>query len=190
MIVERQIVNVEEFLIIVEQPEFEDRIVELVEGEIVDMPLPNPIHAAILATLSSEIMTFVRNRGLGRVLAGDAPFVLERNPEGKDTLRGIDIAFIASARLPASLPRKPLEFAPDLAIEITSPSNTADDIKKKIQQLLVAGTALVWIVYPDLRCVAVHTVEGSVTLVEADTLKGGEVLPGFEISVSEIFADI
>lgn len=190
MIVERQIVNVDEFLAITEQPEYEDRTVELVEGEIVEMPLPNPIHAAILVNLSSEIMTFVRKSGSGRLLAGDAPFVLERNAEGKDTLRGIDIAFISSAKLPASLPRKPLEFAPDLAVEITSPSNTADDIKKKIQQLLIAGTALIWIVYPELRCVAVHTVEGSVTLLEADTLTGGEVLPGFEIPVSEIFADI
>ena len=189
MIIDRQIIGVDEFLQIVEHPDYEDRIVELVEGHIVDMPLPDPIHAAILGALSGALAIYLQKRKLGRVLAGDAPFVLERNPEGKDTLRGIDIAFVSSERLPARLTRAPLTVAPDLAVEITSPSNTADDIAKKIQQLLNAGAGLIWIVYPDLRCVAVHTVDGSVTLKESDTLSGGEVLPGFEILVSEILPD-
>ncbi len=189
MIIDRQAIGVDEFLQIVEHPKYEDRIVELVEGDIVDMPLPNPIHAAILGKLTTEITNHVEKLELGRVLVGDAPFVLERNPEGKDTLRGIDIAFVSSERLPGRLTRAPLTVAPDLAVEITSPSNTADDIAKKIQQLLKAGAGLIWIVYPDLRCVAVHTADGSVTLKESDTLSGGEVLPGFEILVSEFLPD-
>lgn len=189
MIIDRQVIGVDEFLQIVEHPEYEDRIVELVEGDIVDMPLPNPIHAAILADLAAALTVYVQERALGRVLAGGAPFVLERNPEGKDTLRGIDIAFVSSEHLPGRLTRAPLTVAPDLAVEITSPSNTADDIEKKIQQLLNAGAGLIWIVYPDLRCVAVHTVDGSITLKESDTLSGGEVLPGFEILVGEILPD-
>ncbi len=189
MIVERQIISADEFLEIVERPEYEDRIVELVEGEIVDMPLPNPIHAAVLATLATKLNFFVTERGLGRVLAGDAPFILERNPEGRDTFRGLDIAYISTERLSGRLPRKPLRVAPDLAVEIISPSNKAEDIEKKIEQLLEAGTTLIWIVYPDLQSIAVHRHDGTFKLKESDMLTGGDVLSGFEIPVSEVFTD-
>lgn len=189
MVMERQFISADDFLLIVEHPEYEDRIVELVEGEIVDMPLPNPIHAAILGTLSAEIINFVRKRDLGRVLVGDAPFVLERNAEGRDTLRGLDIAYISAERFPGKLPRSPLHVAPDLAVEIISPSNKAEDIEKKIEQFLDAGTTLIWIVYPDLRSIAVHMHDGTFKLKESELLTGGDVLAGFEIPVSDIFTD-
>ena len=118
---------------------------------------------------------------------GDAPFVLAQEPEGRDTVRGLDFAFVAKDRMPEQLPRRPLSIAPDLAVEIISPSNTAGDIEKKIQQLLEAGTALIWIVYPDLRSISVQTRDGATTLKATDTLTGGDVLPGFEISVADIF---
>ncbi len=189
MIVEQQFISADDFFEIVQQPEYADRIVELIEGEIVDMPFPNPIHAAILGTLSAEMIMYVKKRKLGRVLVGDAPFVLEQNPEGRDTVRGLDIAFISSERLPEALPRKPLLVAPDLAVEIISPSNKAEDIEKKIEQLLEAGTTLIWIVYPDLQSIAVHTPDGTFKLKESDMLTGGDVLAGFEIPVSEVFTD-
>ena len=187
MVLEKQFINTERFLDIVERPEYEDRIVELVEGDIVEMPFPSPIHAAILVTLSTSLGSFVTENGLGRVLGGNAPFVLERHPDGKDTVRGLDIAFISSARWPEALPRKPFLVGPDLAVEIISPSNRADDIEKKVQQLLQAGTTLIWIVYPDLRTVTIHTVDGATTLTENDDLTGGDILPGFEVRVSDIF---
>ena len=80
-----------------------------------------------------------------------------------------------------------VEVAPDLAVEVISPSNEAADTRLKIRQLLDAGTALVWIVYPDLRIVDAHTQDGATTLNEEDTLSGGDVLLGFEIPVREIF---
>ncbi len=190
MIIEKQFITADDFFEMVQEPEYADRLVELVGGEIVDMPLPNPIHAAVLVTLSSALNNYVKQNGLGRVLGGDAPFVLERNAEGRDTVRGLDIAYVSKERLPGKLPRKPLLVAPELAVEVISPSNKAEDIEKKIQQLLIAGTKLVWIIYPDLRTVNVHSTDGSVTLLESDDLTGGHVLPGFEIAVRDIFADI
>ncbi|MCY3978633.1 MAG: Uma2 family endonuclease [Chloroflexi bacterium] len=184
---EKQFVSAEDFLEIVEQPDYDNRKVELVEGEIVDMPLPNPIHAAILATLATKLNNFVTETESGRILVGDAPFVLKRNVEGRDTLRGLDIAYISAERLPGKLPRSPLHVAPDLAVEIISPSNKAEDIEKKIEQLFDAGTSLIWIVYPDLQRVAVHASDGTFKLKESDTLSGGDVLPGFEVLVSDIF---
>jgi len=189
MIVEKQFISADAFYDIIQQPEHADRRVELVEGEIVDMPLPNPIHAAVLTSLSTALNVFVKQQGQGRVLTGDVPFILEQNPEGRDTLRGLDIAYISTERLPGSLPRKPLLVAPELAVEVISPSNKAEDIEKKTQQLLKAGTALIWIVYPDLQSVAVHTSDTAVRLSQSDMLTGGEVLPNFAIPVREIFAD-
>ncbi len=187
MVLEKQFISAEDFLGIVEQSDYDSRKVELVEGEIVDMPLPNPIHAAILATMSAELFTYVRENESGRVLVSDAPFVLNRDAEGRDTLRGLDIAYISAERLPGKLPRSPLHVAPDLAVEIISPSNKAEDIEKLIEQLLDAGTTLIWIVYPDLQRIAVHTKEGSFKLKVSDSLSGGEVLPGFECRVADIF---
>ena len=76
---------------------------------------------------------------------------------------------------------------PDLVAEIISPSNSAQDIHQKIRQLSEAGTALIWIIYPESRTVAIHTPSGATTLEESDTLTGGEVLAGFEVQVADIF---
>ena len=85
------------------------------------------------------------------------------------------------------LPDNLLEAAPDLAVEVVSPSIEAADIHRKICQLLAAGTALVWIVYPETRTVEVHTKTGATTFADDDIISGGDVLPGFAVAVREIF---
>lgn len=187
MVMERQVISAEGFLKIVGSPEYGDRIVELVEGEIVEMPLPNGEHGEVLAILTVKIGHYVLEKDLGRVTTGDAGFILERNPDGRDTVRGMDLAFISKSKAPAPLPNTFLEYAPDLAVEVISPSNDATDIHRKIRQLLAAGTTLVWIVYPSTRTVDVHSQSGATTLEGDDRLSGGDVLPGLEIPVREIF---
>ena len=187
MVMERQVISADGFLKILGGVEYRDRVVELVDGVIVEMPLPNGEHGEILAILTVNIGHYVLQHGLGRVATGDSGFVLVRNPDGRDTVRGVDLAFFSKSNAPAPLPNTLLEFAPDLAIEVISPSNDAADIRLKIRQLLNAGTAMVWTVYPDLRLVDVHRRGGATTLNEADLLSGGDVLPGFEIPVRDIF---
>jgi len=189
MVMERQLqkISADRFIALVDSPEYADRIVELVEGEIIEMPKPSGLHGQITFLLSLKIGNYVVDNGLGIVTAADTGFILERNPEGGDTVRGLDIAFLSSSKVPAVLPDHLVELAPDLAVEVISPSNEAADIRLKIRQLLDAGTALVWIVYPDLRIVDIHTQDGATTLNAADNLSGGDVLPGFEIPVREIF---
>ncbi len=184
---ERQYISADGFLKIVGSPEYGDRIVELVAGEIVEMPLPNGEHGEVLAILTIKIGNHVLENDLGRIATGDTGFILERNPGGRDTVRGMDLAFVSRSKSPAPLPNSFVEFAPDLAVEVISPSNEAADIRLKIWQLLDAGTTLIWIVYPELQIVDVHTRDSVATLNAADTLSGGEVLPGFEIPVREIF---
>ena len=187
MVMERQYISAEQFLEIANRPEYDDCIVELVEGVFVEMPLPNAEHGEILSLLHAKIANFVYQKKLGRVTVGDSGLILERNQVGRDTIRGLDLAFIGKAKAPEPLPRGLLTIPPDLAVEIISPSNEAADIRLKIRQLLDAGTVLVWTVYPDLQIVDVHTPDGSTTLNATDTLTGGDILPGFEVPVADIF---
>lgn len=184
MVMERQVISADGFLKIIGSSEYLDRSIELVEGEIIEMSKPSGLHGQITMLLSVKIANHVMANGLGIVTSAETGFILERNPDGRDTLRGLDIAFVRGARV---LPDQPVDVAPNLAVEVISPSNKATDIHRKIRQLLTAGTALVWIVHPETRTVEVHTRSGATTLEGDDVLSGGDVLPGFEIPVSEIF---
>ena len=187
MLAEKQYISAEEFLELVHQPQYQDRQIELVEGEIVEMPKPNGEHGEITMWLSVKIANHVYENELGRVTAAETGFALARDPDGRDTIRGLDIAFISKAKAPKPLPRGLVEQAPDLAVEVISPGNRADDIHKKIRELLKAGTGLIWIVYAETRTVVAHTPAGAVTREESDILSAGDVLPGFEVRVGDIF---
>jgi Uma2 family endonuclease len=187
MVMERQVISAEGFFDVVDSPGYEDRSLELVEGEIIEMPKPGGLHGQITFLLSLKIGIHVVENGLGIVTAADTGFVLERNPDGRDTVRALDIAFLSSASAPAVLPDQLVDVTPDLAVEVISPSNKVADMQRKIRQLLTAGTTLVWIVYPETRTVEVHTRSGATTLEDDDNLNGGDVLPGFEIAIREIF---
>lgn len=164
-----------------------DRLVELVEGVVFDMSRPGWEHCETLMQLASRIYSHVRERDLGRVAVGEADFVLERREDGKDTVRGLDLAFINKVKASEHVSSGWTTVVPDLAVEVISPSNEAADIQLKVLQLLNAGTSLVWIVYPATKTVVAHTASGASTFHENDTLSGGDVLPGFEIRLGEIF---
>ncbi len=185
MVLERQFISADMFLDYVDQ--IEDNIVELVEGVIVDMSRPGWEHGEILMALAAPIYDHARRNDLGRVAVGDTGFLLERREDGKDTVRGLDLAYIRKEHASENLSSGWTAIAPDLAVEVISPGNKAADIQLKIRQLLNAGTTLIWIVYPEMRTVVVHSPSGSRTLGDADTLSGGEVLPGLEITIRDVF---
>ncbi len=187
MAVQERYMSADTFADLVELPEYQDRVLELVEGVIIDMPKPKRIHGVVTMRLALKIANFVDAHDLGEATVGDPGFVLERNNYGRDTVRGLDIAFISGERLSTPPDDNWYELGPDLAVEVISPSNKAVDLHLKVTQLLSAGARLVWLVYPQNRTVVAHTADGAVTLTEADTLSGGDVLPGFEIPVGDIF---
>ncbi len=187
MVMERQVISAERFFDIVGSPVYEDRSLELVEGEIIEMSKPSGLHGQITFLLGLKIGIHVVENELGTVTAAETGFLLERNPDGRDTVRALDIAFLSRAKAPAILPDSLVDVAPDLAVEVISPSNKVADMHRKIRQLLAAGTALVWIVHPETRTVEVHTRSGATTFEGDDILSGGDVLPGFSIPVRDIF---
>lgn len=187
MAIQEQFISADRFLELVDMPEYQDHILELVEGELVDMPKPTRIHGVVTMRLANRIANFVDKHNLGEVSVGDPGFVLERNEYGRDTVRGLDIAFVSKTKDLGPPDFNWYDLGPDLAVEVISPSNKADDIHFKVTQLLDAGTRLIWLVYPKSRTVVSHTAEGAQTLREDDTLSGGDVLPGFELLVGDIF---
>ena len=154
---------------------------ELDEGELIVMPSPFGQHGRIQLKIGSILLSFVDSRSLGLVFT-ETGFRLSR-----DTVRGPDISFIRAERASALDLKKRFECAPDLAIEIISPSETAKEIAHKVRQYLQAGSA-VWVVYPDDRTVHVFETSKNARVLEADDLiEAPTLLPGFSVRVSELF---
>jgi len=112
--------------------------------------------------------------------------VLARNP---DTVRAPDIGFVAMERVNVvGRPEKFWDGAPDLAVEIQSPSDTVDTIEGKVDDYLAAGTPLIWVVSPRRKTVTTYRANRKPqVLAEGDILSGEEVVSGFEIPVGGIF---
>lgn len=159
---------------------------ELVRGELIVMPPPKREHGLVTIYVGSLILNFVISHNLGQVTT-ESGYHLFENP---DTVRAPDIAFIAKNRVPP-LTSEYDKIAPDLAVEVVSPSNTADDLNDKITQYFEAGVQLVWLVYPKTRTVYVYrSVKDVMVLDQNDTLDGGNVLPGFSVPVREFFSQL
>jgi len=163
----------------------EDARTELVRGWIMREPLAGFLHGDI----GSRILTLLRahaiEHGLGTVVGPDTGFILSRDP---DTVRAPDVAFVGQAKLVAGIPEKFAPFAPDLAVEVASPSNTSAGLHEKVLDYLDAGCRLVWVVEPKHRRVIVYRSRAEVRVLEADdTLDAGDVVPGFRIRVHRLF---
>lgn len=159
---------------------------ELIRGVLIELPPPSFGHGRIMANLARLLGSFVKEHRLGRLVAGDAGFVLQHDP---DTVLGPDLAFVTVDHMPDDETTYS-NVPPDLAVEIVSPSNSAAEIDRQIAIYLGAGVRTVWTVYPKRRQVIVHEPDHtSRTFDYAETLTGGEVLPGLSLTVSEIFDD-
>lgn len=159
---------------------------ELIEGVLEQMPPSGFDHGLISAAIAARLDRFVRERDLGRVVGAETGFLLSRDP---DTVLAPDAAFVSSDRLPPPAERRGFAaLAPDLVVEVVSPSDRASAVADKALRWIEAGTRLVWVVYPERHLVAEHLPDGTVHLCKlTDSLGGGTVLPGFEVSVSDLF---
>jgi len=158
---------------------------ELTEGRLIKMSPPGSEHGLIVNTINYFVTDHVRRKKLGKVFAAETGFRLSRKP---DTVRAPDVAFVSSARLPTPLPKGYMDIAPDLVVEVVSPSDDADDVQLKIKEWLEAGAKMVCYVYPSSRQVVVYRSLRDVRLLtDADALLGDDVLPDFSLPVKEIF---
>jgi Uma2 family endonuclease len=143
-------------------------------------------HGAVALKMGSILLSFVKSHALGAVVGAESGFQIARAP---DTVRAPDVAFIQAGRVGGGLPQGFFPGAPDLAVEVLSPSDRASEVIAKVEDWLGAGCRAVWVVDPQTRTVTAYQGGGNAAVLAAtDVLDGGDVLPGFRVPVAEIFA--
>ena len=164
----------------------DDRKYELLAGYVLSEPHPGTKHGRVTARLVRLIENYVEPRRLGFTLTGEAGYVLALDPP---TVLIPDVSYLTLARGKDHIEATtPFPGAPDLAIEVLSPSNRPAEIRRKVMAYVAAGCPLVWIMDPKRRTVTVHAgPDASAVLWENDVLDGGRVIPGFSVKVGELF---
>jgi Uma2 family endonuclease len=175
----KTLLTVEEFLRL---PEPLDFAYELVEGELITVSPGMFRHNQVRDRLLRLLAAFVEEHRLGTVVS-EQSFHLFGN-----TVRVPDVAFVRSGRtLP---PDKLPEGAPDLAIEVISPTNTLREMDRRVSDFFGAGCKRVWLVYPEHREIYIRGAAIEVCRRGDDLLEDPELLPGFSVKVSSLFGDV
>jgi Uma2 family endonuclease len=157
---------------------------ELIRGVLVVREPPATSHGRRAARLTVHLGSFVEREGLGEVFGQDTGFTLGHSP---DTVRAPDLAFVARERLHLIPDDGYAELAPDLVVEILSPSDRPGDVLDKIGQWLKAGARLVWVLDPERRHARVYRADGSAVIAGPDeTLDGEDVIPGYRCPLAEL----
>lgn len=157
--------------------------IELDEGELITMPPAGEEHGGCGNEIAWLLTSFVKKHRLGRVYAADTGFRL-RN----DTVRAPDVAFVRQSRIESIKSKGFAKGAPDLAVEIFSPSDDVRQLMRKVRQYFAAGCHTVWIVYPERREVQLLDVHGTDRLLRVgDTIEAPELLAGFSAPVARFF---
>jgi Uma2 family endonuclease len=168
-----------------QMPESEHR--ELIRGLLSNVLPPGVRHGWIQIKLGGLLFSFVAAHGLGEVY-GEIGILIEENP---DTVMAPDLAFVRKANLPAEgMETSYLRHAPDLVVEILSPSDRTSQSLEKVMAYLSAGVESVWVVDPQRQHVMIWQSERAILDLEpGDTLDGGDVLPGFALPISDLFPE-
>lgn len=157
---------------------------ELIDGRIIPMSPTGSQHGIIEAILTAKLYMFVSSKKIGWVVNGETGVYTRRNP---DSIRGVDVAFVSRERQPER-PTHFLQSAPELIIEIVSPSDRWQDLRTKIEEYLAIGVDRVWIVEPDRKTVLVYRTPTEMSAFgPGETVKGEGALDGFSVAVSELF---
>jgi hypothetical protein len=149
------------------------------------------VHASVVASrLHCLIGPPVRSQRLGFVLNAEGGYRMF--PDEPKRLVKPDLSFVRRDRLEGGrLPRGHFRLAPDLAVEIASPSDEAEDLMAKVVDYLRVGVSLVWVIYPLSKSILVLRADRSTYLWQPDSvLTAEEVIPGFSVRLEELFADL
>jgi Uma2 family endonuclease len=159
---------------------------ELVRGEVRTMSPAGSRHGRVGAVILSRLDSHVREHGLGAVYNADTGFRIATDP---DTVRAPDVAFVSRARTDEVGDVE--EFwpgAPDLAVEVVSPSDAFTDVVEKVSEYLAAGCRMIVVVDPRGRSATVYRPHSDARwLTEDDEIDGGDVVPGWTLPLRELF---
>ncbi|MEA2514801.1 MAG: hypothetical protein QOJ59_4290 [Thermomicrobiales bacterium] len=159
---------------------------ELIRGELYEVAATKFLHVAVAGQFVAALVRYSDSSMPGRVLVGEGGFALEQDP---DSLIVPDVAFMRKERLPPKQDRQDWgRLPPDVVVEVRSPSNTRQEIERKLAVYLAAGVPLVWIADTHRETITAHTPAGGMRIYEVgEDLDGGDVLPGFRVPVVEFF---
>jgi Uma2 family endonuclease len=158
---------------------------ELIRGEIVEVNPPGRRACEVTARIAHILLEHVEDAGEGTVLTGEPGFKLESDP---DLVRAPDVAYVRLDRLEGQDRSKYPTVAPDLAVEVVSPSDTFAAVEEKAAMWLSYGTRLVWVVEPEKEQVFVYRAgEPRISLGEGEEVTGGDVLPGLAVRIHRLF---
>jgi Uma2 family endonuclease len=162
----------------------EDAPYVLIEGVLVEEMSPQGrLHGKVLSKLNSILDAEIVEPGMGELLVGDVGFVLARSP---DTVLAPDLAFVRAERL-ANAGDGYLECAPDLAIEVVSPSNSLAEISRKVELYLRHGSSEVWVVRPRQREIVAHRADATKIVARDGESLISPLFPGKAIVLSSVF---
>ena len=161
---------------------------ELIEGELKRMAPAGNEHGMLALRLAAKLWNFVDAKGLGVAYAAETGFKISANP---DTVRAPDAAFVSQKRLGEVGPVQGYwPGAPDLAAEVVSPNDLYTEVSAKVAEWLRAGSKLVVVINPRSQQVLVHAPDADVKVLGMDdVLGGGEVVPGWQLPIKELFTD-
>jgi Uma2 family endonuclease len=161
---------------------------ELIDGKLVERHMGAQV-GEITAVIIGLLRQHVQERRTGKVFSADCGYQIFGEAK---RVRFPDVSFIARGRLPEDKsPGGHARIPPDLAVEVVSPNDTAEEIEARRVDFLRAGTPLFWVVFPGSRTVHVsHPGSNALTLGEGDELSGEDVLPGFVCKVAALFEDL
>ncbi len=158
---------------------------ELVRGALRVMTPTGGAHGVVCGNVFELLSSHARTHGLGRCFTDGTGFAL---PGLERTVRSPDVAFVLASRLPAGgIGRGFMTVAPDLAVEVVSPSEREPELEEKIEDYLASGVSMIWVIDFELRLVTVITRDARRVLRASDALHGEVVFPGFSCSVSTLF---
>ncbi len=160
---------------------------ELVNGEVRTIGNSGMEHGNLGTFLGGAIEFYVRPKRLGTTCDSSTAFTMKNGNK-----RSPDVSFISKDRLKGikRLPKGYFQGAPDLAIEVISPSNTFEELHEKLVEYFANGCKLVWIVNPDERSVLVYRQPQPDQLLKlTDTLDGEDIIPGFSLAIADLFTE-
>ena len=157
---------------------------EMSAGELITMAPPRYLHSRYATNLCVSLANALFKSQSSEVLS-EAGYVLSRDPL---TIRQPDVSVLSKERTKSMGEKEYVEGAPELAVEVVSPSDSAQDLSLKVDQYLRAGAKQVWVLYPGVKRVQVfYSDRAPAMLDETQTLTGGDVVPGFSVQVRNLF---
>lgn len=178
-------ISADEFNLIVQLPENADKNLELIYGEIIEKMVSHPDSSTIASNIMIELGSYIRKNKLGRMTGADGGYIVGEH-------RFIPaFAFITHEKAKAKIVAGYRDAHPDLAVEVVSPTDTPHEITKKTLAYQEVGI-LLWVVYPDEKEVFVYSPNQQFPTVVTmkDILTGGDILPDFELAMTDIFIEV